>query len=709
MQARHVFPIRGPLATGLERIFAGVLARPLWPALVLALVTLLAGWQASHLRVAVDLSGLIGPQTEGARMMRDYQQRFSPIRAEEVLLVRAPELATEQGLETLEDFILDLQFLDRVEQVISLAALPAPGREGAWLSGPELADLPPVERLQAMRALHPLAAQLVSADLTATVVVVVPGAGQGGEGLAQDIAGLTEGLSGFDVTNVGLSEVQRAIAAELIRDLALLIPAAVVICLALAALVMRDARAVAVIALPPVVGLVWFFGWMGATGAPFDPVMGALPVVLIVLAFSDTIHLFFAARHSALADGSGAASLARALAETAPAAALTSLTTMIAFATLAMPDSPSLNAMAWAGSVGMALALAAVLTLTPVLMAILGAPAPARPAPRLWAGAVPLAGRIAAYPARVVLAAAVLLAVLVVAQSQSRVGFRYADYLPRGAPVTEALAAMEAAGLGSDRMLVVVEADAADPLARVRAAAGALWGQVGAEWAADPANEAMLGRMASRDGLAHGLPVQLAIAARDVRADTELRALNARLAEVGLAPHSRIIGPGHALLAEGPRLVESLRSGLYVTIVAITLLMALVHRSIRLALVGLVVNLIPILGVEALLIALGRELTIMNMIALTIAFGIAVDDTLHLLNRLRLARGDGPARVGHAVAEAAPPMLATTAILLGGLMVTLASSLPGVAVYGALIALAVALALIADLFLLPGLIRWTQR
>jgi len=42
-------------------------------------------------------------------------------------------------------------------------------------------------------------------------------------------------------------------------------------------------------------------------------------------------------------------------------------------------------------------------------------------------------------------------------------------------------------------------------------------------------------------------------------------------------------------------------------------------------------------------------------------------------------------------------------------MVTLASSLPGVAVYGALIALAVALALIADLFLLPGLIRWTQR
>lgn len=709
MQARHVFPQTGPLGTRLEQLFAALLARPLWPTLVLILVTALAGWQAGNLRIAVDLSGLIGPQTEGARMMRDYQERFSPIRAEEVLLLRSPDLATEQGLETLETFILDLQFLDRVEQVISLAALPAPGREGAWLSGPELANLPPAERLEVMRARHPLAAQLVSADLTATVVVVVPGAAQGGEGLAQEIAGLAEGLGGFEVTNVGLSAVQRAIAAELIRDLALLIPGAVAICLVLAGLVMRDARAVVVIALPPVIGLVWFFGWMGATGAPFDPVMGALPVVLIVLAFSDTIHLFFAARHATMAKGAGAASLARALAETAPAAALTSVTTMIAFATLAMPDSPSLNAMAWAGCVGMVLALAAVLMLTPVLMALLGAPAPGHLAPRLWAGAVPLATRISTRPGRVAVAAVLLLAALLLAQSQSRLGFRYADYLPRGADVTEALAAMEAAGLGSDRMLVVVEADPADPLARVRAAARALWGSVGADWAADPGNATMLARMASRDGLAHALPVQLAIAARDVSADTELRGLVARLAEAGLAPHSRIIGPGHALLAEGPRLVESLRSGLYITIVAITLLMALVHRSLRLALVGLVVNLIPILGVEALLFALGRELTIMNMIALTIAFGIAVDDTLHLLNRLRLARGDGPARVNTALAEAAPPMLATTAILLGGLVVTLASSLPGVAVYGALIALAVALALLADLFLLPGLIRWTQK
>jgi len=243
----------------------------------------------------------------------------------------------------------------------------------------------------------------------------------------------------------------------------------------------------------------------------------------------------------------------------------------------------------------------------------------------------------------------------------------------------------------------------------VRAAAEAFWGRGGGNWAMGDSGAAMLARMAAGDGTAHALPVQLAIAAGDVLADQGLSALRERLEAAGLAQQVQIIGPGHALLTEGPRLVSSLRWGLYTTILAVALLVAVVYRSTRLALVALVVNVIPILGVEVWLVLIGRELTIMNMIALTVAFGIAVDDTLHFLNRLRLARGSTTERVDQALAEAAPPMVATTAILLGGLVVTLASALPGLAVYGGLIALAVALALAADLFLLPGLIRWSLR
>ncbi len=461
--------------SGLARLFARLLARPWWPALGLVLITALAAWQATQMRIAVNLSGLIGQQTEGAQAIRRYEERFAPLQAEEVLLIRAPgfggSLASDDALTAFEDLVLDLQFVDGVAQVISLAALPAPGREGSWLSGPELADLPPRARLETMRAQNPLAAQLVSADLGAAVLAVVPDEGAAGDALAGRVMAATRGIDGLEATNVGLLAVQRAIAAELIHDITVLTPSAVALCLLLSLFLFRSLRAVAVIAVPPITGLVWFFGWLGASGTAVDPLMGSLPVVLIVLAFSDAIHVYHTAIHALEQGADRQAELARALAETAPAAALTSLTTVIAFTSLALPDSPSLNAMAWAGAVGMSLCLTSVLLLTPVLMHVLGVPRSGGQPPRLFSAVVPPARAVSRHPRAVVLAAVLSLAGVWALQSQSTVGFRYADYLPRGSDVAAALAAMDADGLGSDRMLVIVEADPAAP-AVARASGG---------------------------------------------------------------------------------------------------------------------------------------------------------------------------------------------------------------------------------------------
>ncbi len=692
----------------LWRLFAVLLARPAWPAALLVVFTVLMGWQATNIQVAVNLSGLIGPQTQSARAMRIYETRFEPIRAEEVLLVTAPSFADEQALSDLEDLVLELQFVDGVAQVLSLAALPAPGRDGAWLSGPELADLAPRERLETMRRISPLAEQMISADLTQAVVVVIPAEGAGGDDLIRAINEATALIDGLTVENVGIAAVQRAIAAELLRDLRVISPAAIILCLGLSMLMFRSWRAVVVIALPPIVGLVWFMGWLGYTGTAIDPLMGALPVLLIVLAFSDSIHVYHAAMHRVYEGGPYRPAVITALAETAPAAAMTSVTTAIAFASLSLTESPSLNTMSSVGMVGMVLSLAAVLLLTPILMWALNMPRAGVPPPRIFEIVVPPALAVAKL-GRVVPVLTLLVFVGVAAlQSQSTIGFRYADYLPRGADVSLALAQMETSGLGSDRMLVIVEADPDAPLDRVRHAIAAIWGAERTAWTAGASGEAMLARMASVDGSAHALPIQLAIAARDIRADTALAALRSKLAEAGLGQVTQVIGPGYALLVEGPALVQSLRLGLYGTIAVITIMVGFVFRSWRLAAIALVVNLIPILGVESWLVLIGRELTIMNVIALTIAFGIAVDDTLHFLNRLRLApAGSDPAL--HAITEAGPPMAAATMILLGGLVLTLTSALPGMAIYGGLLALAVTFALAADLFLLPGLIRWSTK
>lgn len=668
-------------------------------ALLALLLTGAALWQAQHIRIAVDLSGLIGPASPGAQAIRDYTARFAPIRAEEALLVAPPNLADDATLAALESLVLGLQFVDGVDQVISLFSLPGPDGSGPWLTSPQGLALPAAERLARLRATDPLAAQLLSADLSATVIIAIPVRGAG-PGFLDEVRAAAR-ASGLNAQLIGLAEVQRAVATELIRDLRVLTPLAVVICLVLSAVLFRGWRAVAICAGPPVVGLIWCGGLLGASGMAIDPIMGALPVVLIVLGFSDSLHIY----HAGLAHAGQGDAPRRAMAETWGAAVLTSVTTMVAFASLALAGSPSLSTLALTGTLGVAVVLVAVLVLVPVLMELLRAPGAGAAVPPAFAAVVG--------PARAVLrwrwvpwAGLALCAALALVQSQSTAGFRYADYLPLGAPVTQALARADALGLGADRLVVVVEAaPEVAPGGNARAAALALWGDASAAWLDGPAGAQMLARMRAGDGSAHALPVQVPISPSGAAADAGVRAIDARLAAAGLASVARVVGPGHALVTEGPALAQNLRQGLYLTVAVVTVLIALTHRSWRLAAVAVVPNLIPILGVESWLVLTGREISLMNMIALTVAFGIAVDDTLHFLNRLALAPPGPPrARLDAAVVAAGPPMAATTLILVAGLVVTLCSSLPGLAVFGGLIALAVVLALLADLFLLPAML-----
>ncbi|MFN3953501.1 MAG: efflux RND transporter permease subunit [Pararhodobacter sp.] len=708
------------ISTAARRAFERLLARPVLLGLVLLGMSLLAGVQAAGLRTAVDLSGLVDPRGAAVEDLRSYQVRFGRIAGDEIYRLDTDTLADEERLRALEDLVLELHFVDGVAEVISLFSVPQPGGASSWMLGPELQSLPPLERLQALRAASPVAAQLLAADLGATLVVVLPEPGRGGEGLAGRLGAALVAANAatgghFGIQPVGLAEVNRAIGRALIRDLRLLTPGAVILCMLLTALMFRSWRAVLVCTLPPVVGILWFFGVIAAWGVSIDPLMGALPVVLIVLCFSDSMHLYHAAIRAMQRGLAPRDAILRALAETAPAAVLTSLTTILAFASLTLQGAPSLTRMGQAGILGMLLCLLAWALLTPLLMQVLGAPGGSARVPGLLRAIVAPARNMARRVRLVPVLAMLGLMVLLYAQSQTRIGFRYGEYLPAAAPVTQALLDMEARGMGSDRLFLVIETQpllATPPTgegapANAMAAARALWGAEFAEGANAPA---LLERLAAADGSAHVFPVQLPILAGGEAADAALRDLKARITDAGLAEVAWLAGPSHALLTEGPRLVERLRLGLYLTIGSITLLIGLAFGSARLALLALVPNLVPILGVEAWLVLSGRDLTIMNVIALTVAFGIAVDDTLHVLNRFRLARGATVgARIDEALGHAGPPMLATTLILMGGLMVTLLSALPGVALFGGLIALAVLLALLADLFVLPALMRWGMK
>jgi hypothetical protein len=65
-------------------------------------------------------------------------------------------------------------------------------------------------------------------------------------------------------------------------------------------------------------------------------------------------------------------------------------------------------------------------------------------------------------------------------------------------------------------------------------------------------------------------------------------------------------------------------------------IMAWVFRSWRMTLIALVPNVVPLVLVGGIMGLVGIDIKVSTAIIFTIAFGIAVDDTIHMLGKLRI-------------------------------------------------------------------------
>ena len=116
---------------------------------------------------------------------------------------------------------------------------------------------------------------------------------------------------------------------------------------------------------------------------------------------------------------------------------------------------------------------------------------------------------------------------------------------------------------------------------------------------------------------------------------------------------------------------------------------------------------LPVTLIGAFLTLSGRGIEFSNGLALTVAFGIAVDDTLHVLNRLKLAGGVteiSRARLEKALHEVAPALVTTSTVLILGMGGTLLAHNREVIDFGKIAMSVYVLALIADLVVLPAIL-----
>jgi predicted RND superfamily exporter protein len=153
--------------------------------------------------------------------------------------------------------------------------------------------------------------------------------------------------------------------------------------------------------------------------------------------------------------------------------------------------------------------------------------------------------------------------------------------------------------------------------------------------------------------------------------------------------------------------VQSLLRSIIGASVIIGLIMAIMLRSIRLGIISMIPNLVPLLVAGAVLRLLNRPLDLGTAMVASVALGICIDDTSQILANYARVRRDGVAPVpalSRVMEHSLPSLLSTNGVLIASFASFVVAAYIPNAVFGVLTAFVFAVALIADLLLTPALL-----
>lgn len=170
---------------------------------------------------------------------------------------------------------------------------------------------------------------------------------------------------------------------------------------------------------------------------------------------------------------------------------------------------------------------------------------------------------------------------------------------------------------------------------------------------------------------------------------------------------------GSVIFAKGTGyLIRNLVFSMALAVVVIALLMALLFRQVKMVLISLAPNVLPLLFTAGLMGVAGIPLKPSTMLVFGIAFGIAVDDTIHFLTKYRqemaLHRQNTRSAVVVALRETGLSMAYTSIILFFGFSVFIGSDFGGTKALGMLVSFTLLSAMFTNLFLLPALLMSAQ-
>lgn len=152
--------------------------------------------------------------------------------------------------------------------------------------------------------------------------------------------------------------------------------------------------------------------------------------------------------------------------------------------------------------------------------------------------------------------------------------------------------------------------------------------------------------------------------------------------------------------------VHSMAKSYATALVVITVMMVLLIGRVRIGLLSMVPNLVPILLMLGVIGIFNLSMDLFTMMVASVAIGLAVDDTIHFMHNFRryYDHGGDPVEAVHQTLQTTGrAMLVTTIVLSAGFFIFGFATMRNVRSFGMLTGFTIVMALLADYLLAPAL------
>ncbi len=752
------------LGFGIERVGMPSLRNPKTSMVVILLVSLVAALGLLKLKPAGSLGELFRSSSAEFANYQKLNKLFPTTEYDVMVLIKGKDLLRPQTLDDIRNIQLELEFADGVESVISMFTMRGTPDKTGYAPPLFAADIPTgkaFDKLKKQIGEHPHITDkfLSKADsegeqVALMVLSLKKGSTKTGV-LARVVEGLHESIkenaepAKLQYLMTGSPVMQLEIRKSIKHDRITFNVIGFTFGVFISLYFFRRPTLVFISSICPAFAVLWIMGLLGHVGQPINTFINVLPPLIMVITLSDAMHMVFSILKGLQSGKSKYQAVKESILSVGPACVLTSLTTTIALLSMALTDSADIKAFALAAAGGTLMAFFAVITLVPTLSMLLIKDEKSFIAEnngtfdRLkWLEdlCIKLSGFVMPRWRQLAVIGISVGIIFTILHTQLDARYRLSDQVPDADNTLLAMDLIDEKLSGAQKINILVSWPQGMQYhsPKVMQAIGETHRLLESQSKINTVSSLETMRLYLKKELAEQSPLAFKAYVDKLPDHLSARYLNLKertalvsgqiknLEAAQVAPVLRKIEPVlEALRQEFPQLefttaglavvsalqstnmINTLNQGLMLAIIIVIILLGVAFRSLDAALLSIVPNLFPIVSVGAVLYLFGEGLQFASVMGLTVAFGLAVDDTIHFLNRFELEQrktGSVESHVRNTIAHIGPVLILTTLVLLCGLSVTSLSDLPVTRLFGQLSMATLASALIADLLILPAII-----